>query len=134
MYDTFDAETGLLTSFFTTPKELRTFSVPIGARYFARNGFFAGLTATYVDQEVVRTPDAKLFVGLSDGKESFVVVDAGVGWRFPKRFGIATLTAYNLFNEKFRFQDDNFRDFRDDPSSPPYVPTRRVIGRATMYF
>jgi hypothetical protein len=57
-----------------------------------------------------------------------------VGWRFPKRFGIATLTAYNLFNEKFFYQDDSFREFRDDPSPGPYSPERRVIGRATLYF
>jgi hypothetical protein len=44
------------------------------------------------------------------------------------------LTVYNLFDEKFRYQDDNFREFRDDTTTGPYVPERRVVGRATLYF
>ena len=54
VYDKFDAETGLLTN-SGTPKSVKTFSVPLGARYFAPNGFFAGVIATYVNQNVVRT-------------------------------------------------------------------------------
>ena len=69
-------------------------------------------------KSVVRTPTAEL-IGFSDGQDNFVVVDATVGWRFPKRFGIASLTVYNLFNEKFRYQDDSFREFRDEPSADP---------------
>jgi hypothetical protein len=58
----------------------------------------------------------------------------GVGWRFPKRLGIASLTVYNLFDEKFQYQDDSFREFRNEPSTGPYIPERRVVGRATLYF
>jgi outer membrane receptor protein involved in Fe transport len=135
IYDTFDSELGLLTSFFVTPEHLKTVSVPIGVRYFDPSGFFAGVVWTYVDQDVVRTPDAKLFQGLSDGKSNFDIVDASIGWRFPKRFGVATLTARNLFDTKFRFQDDNFREFRlDVPSAPLYVPERQVVGRVSLYF
>jgi len=134
VYDTFEAETGLLTDFADVPKSVKTFSVPLAARYFAPNGFLAGVGVTYVDQEVVRTPTAKLS-GFSDGREDFFVVDATIGWRFPKRMGIASLTVNNLFNEKFRYQDDSFREFRDElPSTGPYIPDRRVIGRATLYF
>jgi hypothetical protein len=90
---------------------------------------------TYVDQEVVRTSTAKLSGFPDGGREDFVVVDASLGWRFPKRLGIAVLTAHNLFNEKFRYQDDSFREFRDEPpSGPPYIPERRVTLRATLYF
>jgi tetratricopeptide (TPR) repeat protein len=130
VFDKFDAETGILTD-SGTPISVKTFSVPLGVRYFAPNGFFAGMTMTYVDQEVMRSP----FAGLPDGQDHFSVVDATLGWRFPKRFGIATLTAYNLLNEKFFYQDDSFRDFRDEPpSTGPYVPERRVVGRVTLYF
>ena len=134
VYDKFNAQTGILTNFADTPESVKTFSIPLGARYFAPNGFFAGVTTTYVDQEVVRSPILKSS-GFPDGEDNFAVVDATVGWRFPKRFGIATLTAYNLFNQKFFYQDDSFRDFRDEPpSTGPYIPQRRVIGRATLYF
>jgi hypothetical protein len=131
-YDFFEAETGLLTS-DRTPTKVKTVSVPLAARYFARNGFIAGVGVTYVDQEVVRTPDARA-LGFLDGRENFVVVDASVGWRFPKRMGIASLTVNNLLNEKFRFQDDSFREFRNEPSTGPYIPDRRLVGRASLYF
>ena len=135
VYDTFESELGLLTSFSVVPQNLKTLSVPIGVRYFDPSGFFAGVVATYVDQDVLRTPDAKMFLGLPDGKSDFVVVDASVGWRFPKRFGIATLTVRNIGDTKFRFQDDNFREFRlDVPSAPLYVPERQVVGRVSLYF
>jgi len=145
VYDIFDAEKGNFTDFTVTPQTLKTLSVPVGVRYFDPSGFFAGVGATYVDQEVVRTTNAKLFgpvvftpagelVALADGQDDFVVVDATVGWRFPKRFGIASVTVYNIFNEAFRYQDDNFREFRDEPSSGPYIPERRVVGRATLYW
>jgi outer membrane receptor protein involved in Fe transport len=83
----------------------------------------------------VRTPSAKeSFIGLSDGESAFFVVDASIGWRFPKRLGIATLTVRNLFDEKFRYQDDGFREFRDEPTSTPYVPERQLMGRVSLYF
>ena len=133
VYDIFSAEKGNLTDFTSTPQSLKTFSVPVGVRYFHPNGLFAGVGATYVDQEVVRTPFVKA-LGLVDGQDEFVVVDATIGWRFPKRFGIASLTVYNLFNETFRYQDDFFREFRDEPSTGPYIPERRIVGRGTLYF
>jgi tetratricopeptide (TPR) repeat protein len=133
-YDTFESELGLLTSASSVPQSLRTVSVPVGLRYFDPSGFFAGVLATYIDQDVVRTPEAKEFLGLSDGRENFVVVDASIGWRFPKRIGIAALTVRNLFDQKFRYQDDNFREFRNEPSATPYVPERQIVGRVTLYF
>ena len=63
-----------------------------------------------------------LLSGFSDGRSDFFVVDASVGWRFPKRLGIASLTVYNLFNEKFFYQDDNFREFRDERHHGPLHP------------
>ena len=134
IYDTFESELGLLTSFSPVPLSLRTVSVPLAVRYFDPSGFFAGVLVTFVNQDVVRTPDAKLFIGLSDGEEDFVVVDASIGWRFPKRLGIATLTVRNLFDESFRYQDDGFREFRNEPSATPYVPERQITGRVTLYF
>ena len=133
VYDTFKSETGILTSFSAVPEKLKTFSVPVGARYFDPSGFFAGVGVTYIDQEIVRTPEAE-FIGFSDGRDHFFVVDASIGWRFPKRYGIATLTAKNLTDEKFFYQDDSFRAFQSEPSTGPYVPERQVIGRVTLYF
>jgi tetratricopeptide (TPR) repeat protein len=133
VYDTFEAEPGLLTTGSATPESVKTLSVPVTARYFARNGFIAGVGVTYVDQVVVRDPIPKSF-GFSDGEDNFVVVDATIGWRFPKRLGIASLTVSNLFDEHFRYQDDSFREFRDEPSTGVFFPERRVVGRMSLYF
>ena len=132
VYDTFDAEEGLLTD-SVVPKTVKTLSVPLVARYFDPSGFFAGIGVTFIDQEVVRTDIAKEQSGFSDGSDKFFVVDASIGWRFPKRFGIATLTVNNLFNEKFHYQDDSFREFRDEPSTGPYIPALQAVGRITLY-
>ena len=107
------------------PKSLKTLERSCGGTLFRSQWVLRRLGVTYVDQEVVRTPDAEL-IGFSDGREQFCVVDATIGWRFPKRLGIASLTAYNLFDEKFRYQDDSFREFRDDPTTPD--PTSRTDG------
>ena len=135
MYDTFDAEEGLLTD-SVVPKTVKTLSVPLVARYFHPNGFFAGIGVTHVDQEVVRTDTArKKSLDFLMAMMSFFVVDASIGWRFPKRLGIATLTVNNLLNEKFRFfQGDSFREFRDEPSTDPYIPALQAVGRVTLYW
>jgi outer membrane receptor protein involved in Fe transport len=68
------------------------------------------------------------------GSDDFVLVDALVGYRFPKRFGIASLEVNNLFDTSFNFQDDSFREFRDEPSIARYIPERRITGRITINF
>ncbi|MGQ0456330.1 MAG: TonB-dependent receptor domain-containing protein [Hyphomicrobium sp.] len=132
VYDRFEADPGLLTSFSNTPLLLETLSIPLGIRYFAPNGFFAGLTVTYVDQHVVRSDDAKFFLGHSDGDETFSVVDLSVGWRLPNRIGLASLSINNLLDEDFRYQDDSFREFRLDPTTGPYTPGMAILGRLTL--
>ncbi len=132
-FDRFESESGGLTEFSSTPLELETFSVPLGVRYFHPSGFFAGLGGTYVHQEVDRSDTAALF-GFSEGTDDFFILDAAVGWRFPNRIGIASLSVSNLLDEEFLYQDDSFREFRDEPTAGPYFPDRTIIGRVTLNF
>jgi tetratricopeptide (TPR) repeat protein len=134
IYDRFEAQTGIATDFGTVPEDLETISVPLGLRYFNPNGFFAGAGVSYVNQRVVRTAAAEELLGLSDGHDDFVVVDAAVGWRLPARRGMASLTVSNLFDQRFKYQDDSFREFRDEPSIGPYIPALQVVGRLTLNF
>ena len=60
------------------------------------------------------------------------MVDAGLGFRFPNRWGIASLQVRNLFDEDFNYQDDSFREFSDEPSVGPYFPERTVLARVTF--
>jgi tetratricopeptide (TPR) repeat protein len=107
--------------------EVETHRLPLGISFFHTSGFSARLKATFVDQEGKFTP--RVFEpGVSaPGADQFWVVDAGVGYRLPKRRGLITLEARNLFDEKFKFQDT-------DPANPQIQPSRSIFGRITLVF
>jgi tetratricopeptide (TPR) repeat protein len=130
VYDKFESEQGIGTDISGFPLRVETFSVPLAARYFHPSGFFAGIGVTFVDQEVDRS---EAFGG-AEGSDSFVLLDAAIGWRFPNRIGIASLEVNNLLDEGFDYQDDSFREFRDEPSIGPYIPDRQIMGRITLNF
>ncbi len=112
------------------PLEVTTVRAPVSARYYHRSGFFAGIGATYVDQEVVRQAAS----ALADGEDSFVVLDAWLGWRLPKRRGMISLAVQNALDQEFRYQDDSYREFEDEPSIGPFLPERSILGKVTLNF
>jgi hypothetical protein len=60
--------------------------------------------------------------------DSFVVLDAALGYRFPKRFGLVTVEVNNLFDQRFNFMDV-------DPTNSTISNDERVIlGRLTLTF
>jgi opacity protein-like surface antigen len=127
VYDRFSIETRqFLTEGFGFPEKLVTYSVPFGVRYFHPSGFFAGVGATYVNQQVNRSDPSP------EGSTDFFVVDAAVGYRLPKRFGIVSLSVANLSDNKFKYQDDSFREFQTGPSIGPYLPDRQILARVTL--
>jgi len=130
VYDRLKAEEGNATDSFDYPTKLETISIPLAARYFHPTGFFAGTSVTYVDQEVHRPAGS---TG-AEGSDQFVVVDAAIGWRLPKRLGIVSLEVRNLFDKEFEYQDDSFREFQNAPSIGPYIPDRTILGRITLNF
>jgi tetratricopeptide (TPR) repeat protein len=128
VYDKYTAEKGqFLTDFFGVPEKLVTYSVPLGARYFHPSGVFVGAGVTYVNQDVNRAESAG-----PEGNDDFFYLDASVGYRLPKRFGIASFSVTNLLDQKFQYQDDSFREFQDLPSIGPYFPERLFFGRITL--
>jgi hypothetical protein len=48
--------------------------------------------------------------------------------------GVASLGAKNLFDKDFKYQDDSYREFQDEPSTGPYFPERTVMGQLTLNF
>jgi len=128
VYDRFSAEKGVLTEFNNVPEKVETISLPIGVTYFDPSGFFAGLSGTFVDQEVQRSSTAYR----ASGEDNFFIVDASVGYRLPKRYGIVSIGVRNLFDQEFRFQDDSYREFRGQSSTGPYFPQRLVQASITI--
>lgn len=61
------------------------------------------------------------------GDDQFWVVDASLGYRLPKRWGIIEIEAKNLLDEEFKFQDT-------DPSNPEIFPERLILVKLTLAF
>ena len=106
-------------------KDVDTHRVSLATKFFHPSGLFAGLRATYVDQNgKFGDPLAGDAV---QGEDHFWVADASVGFRLPKRLGLITFEARNLFDEEFKFQET-------DPVSPSLYPERLMVGRITLSF
>ena len=130
VYDLYEADTGILTQFDNLPEKVKTVSLPLSVTYFNTSKFFITVGATYVDQEVIRDP----FATQAQGESDFTVVDAAIGYRFGKRSGIISLGVKNIGDKQFMYQDDSYREFRDEPSTGPYFPERTVMGSLTLSF
>jgi len=127
VYDNF--ESGSLD--ISRPRNVTTFSVPVRVQYFHPTGWFASLVTTYVNQTVENNV---LPSGTVELDSQFTVADLAVGYRFPKRAGIVSLTVQNLFDREFDYRDNSYRAFQDVSITSPYTPTRTVMGRVTMSF
>jgi tetratricopeptide (TPR) repeat protein len=119
-FDKFKVRSG---QYIVFPPKVETTSVPIAIRYFSPSRAFAELGATYVRQEVDLPP--------TDSSD-FVVVDAALGYRLPKRRGIISLEGRNLLDRNFQFQDDSYRT--SETRTPRFIPSRTVFARITLNF
>jgi hypothetical protein len=111
-------------------EKVQTWSAPISFTYFHPSGFFARLLGSPLYQEV---PGAQA----SDRRQredEFLLVDAVVGYRFPQRRGVVGIEVRNLFDSKFNYQDDSFREIRQVPVLSRLVPERSIVGRVTVSF
>ena len=105
---------------------IRTHRVPLGFRCYWSNGLGVDIVGTYVDQQgdfLVFLPDP----AVEAAGDAFWVFDASVSYRLPNRYGLVTLTAKNLLDERFNFQDV-------DPANPRIFPERIVELKFTVDF
>jgi tetratricopeptide (TPR) repeat protein len=113
--------------------ELETYRIPLGISFFHPLGFSARIKATYLDQEgkfsefVVPPPPASPYFIAVPGADHFWVVDASIGYRLPKRWGLITIEAKNMFDEEFKYQDT-------DPANPRIAPESLILARFTLAF
>jgi outer membrane receptor protein involved in Fe transport len=111
------------------PTDITTVELPLTLRYFHPSGLFGAVGVTYVNQTVKRVNGAST---LADGTDNFALLDASVGYRLPKRYGIASIGLQNVLDRKFKYQDDNFRT--SETMAPNIVPDLTVIGRLSLSF
>jgi tetratricopeptide (TPR) repeat protein len=129
IYDRYESS-GEITSQTNIPELVETVSVPVGVKYFLPNGLSAGIAGTYVDQRVRRYE----FATQGAGDDSFFVVDASLAYLLPRRLGVLSVQVRNLLGEEFRYQDDSYREFRDEPSTGPYFPETTFWAVARLAF
>jgi tetratricopeptide (TPR) repeat protein len=92
--------------------------------FFHPCGFSARIWANYVDQK----RNFKEYVPEEAvASDQFWQVDAALSYRLPKRYGIVSLVAKNLFNEEFNYIDT-------DPANPRFLPEQRVFLSLTVQF
>ena len=104
--------------------ESDTHRVPLSVAFFHPTGLQARLTGTYVNQSG-RFGDA--ISGITSGSDQFWVLDASIGYRLPKRFGLITLEGRNLLDHRFRYNDNDF-------GHPTLYPERLILLRLTLAF
>ena len=104
--------------------ELRTQRLPVRASYHHPKGFYATATATYVRQQGTFAA-ALPFLPPYEGRDSFWVLDASIGYRLRNRAGVVSVVMNNLLDEKFMFQDS-------DPENPEIFPERVILLKFTL--
>ncbi len=104
-------------------EEVKTHRVPLGLGFFHPSGIFFRLKETYFNQK--GDFQSQLADAAVPGSDSFWITDASIGYRLPKRYGIFSVDARNLFDKSFRYQDT-------DPVSPVLQPVRSVVFKLTL--
>jgi len=121
-YERFERDASNLNFGF---EHLTTNRVPLGLRFFHPCGLSFGLKTTYFDQQgdFARRGGACC----ESGNSEFWVVDSGISYRLPKRYGLVTVGVTNLFDEHFKYQETDF-------NNPTIQPDRSVFTRLTLSF
>lgn len=114
----------VIIPFVDVPGKVNTHLLPVAVKFFHPSGFFSGLTVTYVNQTVQRE-DIRT-------TESFAVLDAGIGFRLPKRYGIIEIEGKNLFNQAIRFEGVDSRTSRF-VNTPPFS-NQAIFARFSLAF
>ncbi len=109
------------------PSKVHTFSVPLALRFFQSEGFFGEFGGTFVHQDIDAPPGSTF----SRDEDSFFLVNAALGYRFPRRLGIISIEGRNLFDKEFLYQDINIQSPRKDISAP-FLQDRTVLIRLTF--
>jgi hypothetical protein len=106
-------------------RRLKTHSVPLGVTLFHPSGFSAALQTTYYHQHGTVFPQgADDFVS---GTSDFWLVDVGLSYRLPMRYGLLTFGVKNIADRKFRYQETDFKN--------PYIqPSRMAFAQITLAF
>lgn len=94
-------------------------------RFFCPAGVFLRVAGTRYDQEVDQL-DAFSATDTTTVESNFWVVDAAIGYRFPKRWGSFVVDGRNLLNKKFVFYERSIQE--------TVVPARSIVARLEITY
>jgi tetratricopeptide (TPR) repeat protein len=115
-------------SLFLPYQQLKTHRVPLSARFFHPSGISAFASATWIKQQGdFLTFDDSGQPSYYAGEQSFWVVDAGLRYRLPKRYGFLVAGVNNLADERSSYQSTDLKNLA-------YRPGRVVYGRLVVAF
>jgi tetratricopeptide (TPR) repeat protein len=121
--------------FWSDAVNTNTHMLPVTLRVFDSSGLFGKLGVTYVSQKFNNYLVYSNSWNIRD-QDEFALVDMGVGYRLPKRYGIFRVEVRNLLNQKFNYYGDNFRVGQEigGEVNPLFMPDRTIFGQLTLSF
>jgi Flp pilus assembly protein TadD len=118
-FEQFRREELLLFAF----KKVDTHRVPLGVQLFHPSGVSLALGATYVDQHGVFLRNST--AAFEEGRRDFWVLDAGIRYRLPRRYGFIAFGVNNFLDEDSPYQST-------DVHNPDLRPGRLFYGKVTL--
>jgi outer membrane receptor for ferrienterochelin and colicin len=125
-----DYERDALPADSDRPFKLRTQSMPVTVACFFSNGLFLKSRATYYHQRLEKIDAVTSPIEIQ--RDNFTLIDAAIGYRLPRRFGIITFSVNNLLDTDFNYQDTNF--LSPNEAYPSIRPERQYNVKATLRF
>jgi tetratricopeptide (TPR) repeat protein len=127
-YEKFDMDPQLFLSF----SKVKTQRVPLSVRFFHPSGFGAFVGTTYLKQEgEFRPANGNDFL---PGNRSFWVVDAGLRYRLPKRYGFLVAGVNNLTDETSTYEAPESNQVAPARGNLRIRPGRLVYARVVLAF
>lgn len=120
-----------------TPSNIETLRIPLSINYFLTNGIFTKLTATHVYQSIEKQSGLKIAganIATQQGNNNFWTVDAQMGYRLPKRWGIISVGVKNLLDEKLNYQEFYFQTGVNRQTPSAFQPGRYIYSQITIAF
>lgn len=119
------------------PVHVQTLTAPISLEYFHPSGILSSITGTIVNQKLSRlvnrtSEEAGARLTTSSRADTFFLLDAVIGYRFPNRRGMLNFEARNLLNQKFYYRNINF--YQSEAITPRFIPERTFFARVTINF
>jgi tetratricopeptide (TPR) repeat protein len=105
--------------------KLDTHRVPLGVQLFHPSGISVSFGATYLDQDGTFLRNST--GAFEEGSRDFWVLDAGIRYRLPRRYGFVAFGVNNFLDEDSPYQ-------ATDVHNPDLRPGRLFYGKITLAF